>query len=387
MLAIPVAYSFRNLWVRRVTTVLTALGMGLVVYVFSTVLMLDAGLRKTLVGTGEADHILITRQGSVSEVQSSIDRTQANVAIQLPGITSLNSPLVSREALVLVNLKKRNTGTASNVVVRGLEPIGVSLRRQVRVVEGRTFRPGSNEIIVGSATAKQFVGMDLGQTIRFGGRDWLVVGIFDGGGSGFDSEVWTDADVLMQTFRRTNFSSIVVRLREPELAPAFIQALKDDPRLTLTGKVERDFYAEQSEAMSSFIRTLGLVLTGIFSIGAVIGATITMQSAVATRVGEIGTLRALGFQRSAILIAFLMESVLLALVGGVVGLLFASFMESFQFSTTNFQSFSELAFGFVLTPGIVVAALLFSVGMGVVGGMLPAIKAARATIVDALRAA
>ena len=387
MLAIPVSYSFRNLWVRRVTTILTALGMSLVVYVFSTVLMLDAGLRQTLVGTGESDHILITRQGSVSEVQSSIDRTQANVASQLPGIASLDAPLVSREALVLVNLTKRSTGSRSNLVVRGLEPIGVSLRRQVRITEGRAFRPGSNEIVVGSAAAQQFQGTDIGQSLRFGGRDWLLVGIFDGGGSGFDSEVWTDADVLMQTFRRTNFSSMVVRLREPSLAPAYIQALKDDPRLTLTGKVEQDFYAEQSESMSTFIRTLGLVLTGIFSIGAVIGATITMQSAVATRVGEIGTLRALGFQRSAILLAFLMESVLLALVGGVIGLLFASLMESFQFSTTNFQSFSELAFGFVLTPGIVVAALLFSVGMGVVGGMLPAIKAARATIVDALRAA
>lgn len=385
-MAIPLSYSFRNLWVRRITTLLTASGMALVVTVFSAVLMLDAGLKETLVGTGEPDNVVITRQGSASEVQSAIERTQANIILQRPEVMNLGVPQASREALVLVNLKKRSTGRPSNLVVRGTTPLGLGLRRQIQVIEGRLIRPGANEIMIGSAAAKQFQGLDLGNQIRFGGQNWQVVGIFDGGSSGFDSEVWADAEVLMQSFRRVNFSSIIVRLVDPVLASQFIEGLKADPRLTVQAKPEQQFYADQSESLSRFIKILGLSLTVIFSIGAVIGATITMQSAVATRTAEIGTLRALGFQRSAILWAFLMESVFLSLVGGVVGIAIASVFSSLQFSTTNFQSFSELSFGFVLTTSVVVQALLFSVVMGVVGGMLPAIRASRVTIVEALRA-
>ncbi|MGA0881697.1 MAG: ABC transporter permease [Burkholderiaceae bacterium] len=384
---IPLSYSFRNLWVRRVTTLLTAMGMSLVVYVFAAVLMLDAGLKKTLVGTGESDNMLVFRQGSVSEVQSSIDGSQANIVAQLPGVAVRGEPLVSRETVVLVNLKKRDSGRPSNLVVRGVGEKGLELRRQVRVVEGRVFRPGSDEVMVGRNASAQFQGMNIGGTVKFGGRVWRVVGVFEAGRSGFDSELWADGDMIRQSFRRVSYSSLVVRLSDPSMASAFARRVKDDPRLPLEAKPERQFYEDQSETLSRFISILGLTLTVIFSIGAVIGATITMQSAVATRVAEIGTLRALGFQRRDILLAFLLEAIFLALVGGCIGLALASAMQAFEFSTTNFQSFSELAFGFVLTPEIVLQSLLFSVGMGVAGGMLPAIRASRVAIVEALRAA
>ncbi|MBM3377489.1 MAG: FtsX-like permease family protein [Betaproteobacteria bacterium] len=387
LLDIPLAYSIRNLWVRRMTTILTAMGMALVVYVFAAVLMLDAGLRNTLVSTGEPDNMVVTRQGSVTEVQSSIDRGQASIVSQFPEVASFIEPLASRETVVLINLKKRDTGKASNVVVRGLDETGRGMRRQVKVVEGRACRPGSEEIMVGVASSRQFQGLGLGESVRFGGRDWRVVGLFDGGRSGFDSEIWADGEVLRQSFRRTTYSSLVVRLMDPSQAESFRNRVTSDPRLPLSAKSERQYYEDQSESLSRFIKILGLTLTVIFSIGAVIGATITMQSAVATRVAEIGTLRALGFQRSAILLAFLAESVALSLVGGVIGLSLASLMQSFEFSTTNFQSFSELSFGFLLTPSIVIQSLVFSVAMGVAGGMLPAIRASRIAIVEALRAA
>lgn len=387
LLDIPLAYSIRNLWVRRMTTILTAMGMALVVYVFAAVLMLDAGLRNTLVSTGEPDNMVVTRQGSVTEVQSSIDRGQASIVSQFPEVASFIEPLASRETVVLINLKKRDTGKASNVVVRGLDETGRGMRRQVKVVEGRACRPGSEEIMVGVASSRQFQGLGLGESVRFGGRDWRVVGLFDGGRSGFDSEIWADGEVLRQSFRRTTHSSLVVRLMDPSQAESFRNRVTSDPRLPLSAKSERQYYEDQSESLSRFIKILGLTLTVIFSIGAIIGATITMQSAVATRVAEIGTLRALGFQRSAILLAFLAESVALSLVGGVIGLSLASLMQSFEFSTTNFQSFSELSFGFLLTPSIVIQSLVFSVAMGVAGGMLPAIRASRIAIVEALRAA
>mgnify|MGYP001292082916 CR=1 FL=1 len=385
--AIPIQYSLRNLWVRKTTTLLTALGMALVVYVFAAVLMLEAGLRNTLVNTGEPDNMVVTRQGTATEVQSSIDPLQASIVASLPEVASRIEPLASYETVVLINLDKRDTGRPSNLVIRGLNEAGRELRRQVRLVSGRAPRPGTDEVMAGLAASRQFVGLELGGSVRFAGRDWPVVGVFDGGGSGFDSELWADADVLRQSFRRASYSSVIVRLLDPAQAQAFADRVREDPRLPLQAKSEREFYAEQSETLSRFIKILGLTLTVIFSIGAVIGATITMQSAVATRVAEIGTLRALGFARQAILLAFLAEAIALSLVGGAIGLGLASLMQAIEFSTTNFQSFSELSFGFLLTPSIVIQALVFSIFMGTVGGMLPAIRASRIAIVEALRAA
>jgi ABC-type antimicrobial peptide transport system permease subunit len=387
--AIPFAYIARNLWLRRVTTALTAGGMALVVYVFATVLMMSEGIRSTLVATGQPDNVMVLRKGAGAEINSAIDRGQAAILSTLPGIATdpLGRPLVSAEPVVLINLPKRGSGKASNVTVRGTSELGLQLRPGVKIVEGRMFRPGTSEIVVGRSTALGFAGVDLGANLRFAGRDWLIVGRYDSGRSGFDSEIWGDADQMLQAFRRSAFSIVVLRLADSGLFESLKARIEDDPRLALEAKPEVRFYAEQSEALATFINILGLSLAVIFSVGAVVGAMITMFAAVASRVGEIGTLRALGFRRGAVLTAFMTESLLLAALGGVVGLAAASGMQAVDVSTTNFQTFAELAFRFVLTPRIAVQTLLFALAMGVVGGFIPAWRAARLQIVDCLRAA
>ena len=389
MNTVPFSYIARNLWVRRVTTALTAGGMALVVYVFATVLMMSEGIRATLVATGQPDNVMVLRKGAGAEINSGIERGQAAILSTLPGIATdaLGRPLISAEPVVLINLPKRSNGKPSNVTVRGSSEIGLQLRPGLRVVEGRMFRPGTSEIIVGNATAAGFAGIDLGANLRFAGRDWQIVGRFDAGRSGFDSEIWGDAEQMLQAFRRGASSIMVVRLADPGRFEALRERIEADPRLLLEAKPEIRFYAEQSEALATFISILGLSLAVIFSIGAVVGAMITMFAAVASRIGEIGTLRALGFRRGAVLAAFMTESLLLSGLGGVVGLAGASLMQVVDVSTTNFQTFAELAFRFVLTPQIAVQTLAFALAMGVVGGFVPAWRAARLQIVDCLRAA
>ena len=247
-------------------------------------------------------------------------------------------------------------------------------------------RPGSAEVVAGESVAKRFKGCGLGETLRFGMRDWRVVGVFDAGATGFSSEIWGDRDQMMQAFRRPVYSSMIFRMRDPGAFDAYKARVESDPRLTIEAKRETRYYLDQSEAMAKFLRILGLVLTIIFSIGAVIGATITMYAAVANRVTEIGTLRALGFQRKSILGAFIIEALLLGLCGGFLGVFAASFMQLITISTMNWASFSELAFSFTLNFSIVWKSLLFSVVMGFVGGALPALRASRMNIVEALRA-
>jgi len=388
MKQLPWSYIARNLWVRRVTTALTALGLGLVVYVFATVLMMSEGIKATLVATGNPDNLLALRKGAGAEINSGVSRDQAAILGSLPGVATAADGrlLLSYEPVVLNNLPKRATGKPSNVSVRGTSDLGLALRPQVKLVAGRMFRPGSSELVAGQATARGFTGAGLGETLRFAGRDWTVVGVFDAGNSGFDSELWGDSEQMMQAFRRLQASSVVLRLSDPTQAEAFIQRAAADPRLTLDLKPERQFYEEQSQALATFIRYLGLALSIIFSIGAVVGAMITMFAAVASRTGEIATLRALGFRRPAVLWAFLAESLLLSLVGGLLGLAGAALMQGVNISTTNFQTFSEVAFRFVMTPPIVSQTLLFALLMGLVGGFLPAWRAARLNIVDGLRA-
>lgn len=389
MKTLPWSYIARNLWVRRVTTLLTAGGMALVVYVFATVLMMSEGIRATLVATGQPDNVIVLRKGAGAEINSLISRDQAAVIEGLPGMATDGDGhrLVSREPVVLNTLPKRASGKPSNVTVRGTSLSGLALRPQVHFVQGRMFRPGTSEIVTGRAVASGFAGAGLGETLRFAGRDWTVVGVFDAGGSGFDSEIWGDADQMMQAFRRQVFSSMVFRLADPSAFDELKASIEKDPRLTLEPKPERQFYAEQSEALATFIRILGLSLSIIFSVGAIVGAMITMFASVASRVGEIGTLRALGFRRGAVLSAFMAESLLLSLVGGVMGLAAASLMQTVNISTVNFQTFSELAFQFRLTPGIVVQTLVFALVMGLLGGFVPAWRAARLKIVDCLREA
>ena len=384
---IPLNYIARNMWTRRLTTALTACGLALVVFVFATVLMLDEGLKKTLVTTGEYDNVVLIRRASDTEIQSSVARDQASVVTSHAAIAIGvdGRPMSSKESVVLISLKKRGNNTPSNVIIRGLSPNGLTLRPQVKLTAGRMFRPGSSEIVAGSSVARRFAGAGLGETLRFGQREWTVVGIFDAQNSGFDSEIWGCANQLMQAYRRPSYSSVIVRLRNSKGFDAFKQDIEDDPRLTLEAKREQSFYADQSRALSTFINILGMTLSIIFSIGAMIGAMITMYASVANRVGEIGTLRAIGFRRSSILAAFLIESLLLSVVGGAIGLLMASLMQSFSFSTTNFQSFSELAFGFTLNLPIAFKSLGFALVMGFLGGFLPSLRAASMNIVDSLR--
>jgi len=384
---IPYSYSLRNLWTRRLTTVLTASGMALVVFVFAATLMLSEGLRKTLVDTGSWDNVVVIRKSAQTEVQSGVDRSQAAIVETQPEVAMAEGQrLVAKELVVLISLPKRGTGKPSNVVIRGIGAPSLLLRPQVKLREGRMPRPGSAEIIAGASIAKRFQGGGIGETLRFGMRDWTVVGIFDAGNTGFSSEIWGDVDQLMQAFRRPVYSSVIFKLRDAAEFDRVKARLEADPRLTVEAKREIRFYADQSEAMATFLNILGVTLTVIFSLGAVIGAMITMYAAVANRITEIGTLRALGFQRRSILGAFILESLFLGLLGGGVGVFFASFMQLVTISTMNWQTFSELAFSFTLTPRIIGASLVFSLVMGFVGGLLPAFRAARMNIVDSLRA-
>lgn len=388
-MSIPLSYTFRNLVARKLTTLLTAGGMALVVFVFATVLMLEEGLRKTLVETGSPDNVVITRRSAGTEVQSIIDRDQAAIVENQPEVAfGLNGlRLASKETIVLISLSKRNSDKASNVLIRGVGQKGIELRPQVKIVEGRMFRPGSTEIIAGKSVAERYKGAGVGERLRFGQREWTVVGIMDAGRTGFDSEIWGDVDQLMQTFRRPVYSSVILKLSDPTVFSRLKNRIENDPRLTLEVKQESVFYAEQSQLLANFIRYLGMILSIIFSVGAIIGAMITMYASVAHRATEIGTLRALGFRRKNILSAFLVEALMLGAAGGMVGLVLASFMQFFTISTMNWQSFSELAFSFVLNIEIIIKSLAFALIMGVIGGFLPAARAARLNIVDSLRAA
>jgi ABC-type lipoprotein release transport system permease subunit len=384
---IPFSYSFRNLLARRLTTFLTATGMALVVFVFASILMLSAGLEKTLVETGSEDNVIVTRKSANSEVQSAVEHQQAAIVESLPEISTGvdGESLLAKELVVLISLPKRGSDKPANVVIRGISPSSIKLRPQVRLAEGRLPRPGSAEIIAGSSIAKRFKGGGIGEYLHFGMRDWTVVGIFDAGATGFSSEIWGDVTQLMQAFRRPVYSSVTFKLASSSDFPLLKARLEADPRLTLDVRRETQYYRDQSEVMAKFLRILGIALTIIFSLGATIGAMITMYAAVANRVGEIGTLRALGFQRSNILSAFLMEAFLLGLTGGVTGLLCASFLQLITISTMNWQTFSELAFSFTLTFDIAWKSLLFSIMMGLIGGVIPAVRASRLKIVDALR--
>jgi ABC-type antimicrobial peptide transport system permease subunit len=386
-MAIPFSYSYRNLLARRLTSFLTAAGMALVVFVFAAVLMLSEGLRQTLVSTGSFDNAVVMRAGSETEVQSAIDRTQAAIIASQPEVAmGPSGPLVAAEAIILVNIPKRGTNRPANVMIRGVQPVSREMRREVKLTQGRWFRPGSNELVAGAQIARRFQGAGLGENMRFAMRTWVVVGIFDAGNTGFSSELWGDAEQLLAAFRRSVFSGVVMRLNDHSSFKTLKARLEADPRLPVQVQREVDFYEAQSRRLADFIRLLGLVLTGIFGVGAVLGAMVTMYAQVGNRIGEIGTLRALGFQRRHILIAFLLEAGLLGLLGWLIGLIPASLLNFFTLSTVNWASFSEITFRFTLTGDIVLKSLAFGLGMGLVGGFLPALKAARLPVLDALRA-
>lgn len=385
---IPLSYTWRSLWARRLTTILTLSGISLVVFVFAAVLMLAHGLDVTLVDSGSDDNAIALRRSANAELMSQIDRDAGNIIMSQPEVSVLSDgkPLASKEVYVVINLLRKVSSDMSNVSVRGISPAAMQLRPQVRLTAGRMFTFGTNEIIVGSNIARRFQGCDIGQRIGFGGEQWTIVGRFDAEGSAFDSEIWGDVDRLMPAFGRPVFSSLTVRLKDPAQFDAFKQRIENDPRTQyIELKRERAYYHEQSKLMSDVIKLLGLVVTIFFSVGATIGAMITMYASVANRTVEIGTLRSLGFRRRNVLAAFLVESILLSLIGGGVGIALASFMSFIRISTVNFGTFSELGFGFSMSAGVITSSLIFAVVMGIIGGFLPSVRAARLNIVNALR--
>jgi len=387
---IPLSYSFRNLWTRRLTTSLTIVGLALVVFVFAAILMLANGLERTMVATGSDENAIVLRKSAESEALSSVGLDESDILATQPEVAlgADGKPFVTKEIVTMINLSKRGADASdlSNVIVRGVSPAGLALRPQVAIVEGRMFNFGSSEIIVSKGIQKQYDGVELGGSIKFGGRSWKIVGLFDAGKTAFASELWTDNDQIRQAFNRQGFSVMIFRLKDKEAFNTIKSKIEADPRLNdLKVLREKDFYAAESELLATFIRILGLMVTIIFSFGAMIGAMITMYAAVANRTVEIGTLRALGFKRRSVLAAFLFESLFLALIGGVAGLLIASLMQFISVSTTNFTTFSEIAFSFSLSPSIIITTLIFAAVMGFVGGFLPSFRAARLNIISALR--
>jgi ABC-type lipoprotein release transport system permease subunit len=352
--------------------------------------MLSHGIEVALTETGSEGNAIVLRRSAGSELVSQIDREAGNIIRTLPEVAKRTDgkPLATTETYIVINLAKKVSRDMGNIAVRGISPEALEIRPTVRLTEGRMFRFGTNEILVGENVAKNFEGCGIGQTLRFAEGTWVIVGRFAAEGSAFESEVWGDVDQFMSAFGRPVFSSLTVRLGSPSEFEAFKARVGQDPRTQAAEvKRERQYYREQSELMSSFIRILGLMVTLIFSIGAVIAAVITMYAAVANRTVEIGTLRALGFRRRSVLGAFLIESILLSLLGGALGIALAALMSFFRISTVNFGSFSELAFGFVLSPDIVLSAILFALAMGILGGFFPAVRAARLNILAALREA
>ncbi len=382
-------YSYRNLLVRRLTTLLTAGGMGLVIFVFATVLMLAEGFQQTLITSGSFENTVFIRRSAETEVQSLVERKDAAIIESLSQVAVDKDwrRLAARELVVLISLPKKETRSPSNVQVRGAtHGISLELRPQIKIVAGREFNPGSSEILIGRNVAKKFRIAGLGGTIDFAGRTWTVAGIMDAGGTAFDSEIWGDVDTLMGAFKRTVYSSVIIRMRDPSGLRELKETVLKDPRLVVEARREDEYYEAQSELMARFIRVLGISLTLIFSLGAITGSMVTMYAAVAARTSEIGTLRALGFRRVFILLAFLAEAVFLSLLGAAIGLGAASFMNKLTVSTMNWTTFSELTFTFLLNRRIIATSVIFAVVMGIVGGALPSIRAARMNIVSALRA-
>ncbi|HEY6906401.1 MAG TPA: ABC transporter permease, partial [Ignavibacteriaceae bacterium] len=352
---IPFKYTFRNFRSRRLTTIITVAGIALVVFVFAAVLMMAYGIQKTLVSTGSPDNIKVVRKAANGEISSIIDGDTQGIIKSLPYIakTADGMPLISAEPVVVINLEKISGGV-SNITVRGVSETVSELRPQMKIIQGRMFNWGVRELIVGKSIASQFNGAQIGSSVKFAGDNWKIVGVFSTEGSGFDSEMWGDAVQLLGAFNRgSTVSSLTLKLDNLQHYDSFIKEFNQDRRLQqFEAKPEQRYFEEQSEIMAGFIRILGLFITVIFSFGATIGAMITMYAAVANRTVEVGTLRALGFTRRSILLAFLTESLFIALLGGVIGLLLASLLQFVSISTLNFNSFSELAFSFALSPGI-----------------------------------
>ncbi len=387
-MSVPYKYMVKNFGRRRLSTLITLAGIVLVIFVFTAVLMMANGVKKTLAATGSPDNVVITRKGSNGEISSIILGETQNVVATLPYIakTSDGTPAISFQPVVVINLSTPD-GAMSNVTVRGVTQQTLSIHPNVRIIEGRMFNPSLREVIVGQSVEKRYPDARMGGSIKLAGDHWKVVGVFSSDGSGFDSEIWCDYRQIQEAFHRgSSVSSITLKLDNLSNYDKFKQAFLSDRRLQeFEPKLEQQYFSDQSETLTTFIKVIGIFVTLIFSIGAAIGAMITMYAEVANRTKEIGTLRALGFSRRSVLTVFLFEAILISITGGLLGIVLASLLQFFSVSTMNFTSFSELTFSFALSPSTIVASLVFAVMMGIFGGFFPSARAARLNIVNALR--
>ncbi len=383
-----IVLTLRTVPQRAGSSLVAVTGVAGVVVVFVAVLSIAEGFRAALAGAGSPDTAIVMRGGSDTELSSILPLESTRVIRDAPGVRrSAEGAVASAELFVVVDVPKRSTGTPANVPLRGVEPAAFGVRDEVRIVEGRTFRPGTNEIIVGRSAAAQFAGIDLGSTQRWGESAWEVVGIFEAGGTIAESEIWCDARVLQPAYRRgDSFQSVYARLESADAFDTFKDALTTDPRLDVMVEREEDYYLGQTEAVTAIITGIAGVIAFLMGIGAVFGAINTMYTAVASRTREIATLRALGFSSGPVVVSVMAESVALAVVGGSLGGLIAwAGFNGYQTATINWQTFSQVAFAFRVTPALLAQGITWAVVMGFLGGLFPAIRAARLPVATALR--
>lgn len=380
--------SLQTILERKGSSAAAAFGIAGVVAVLVGVLSIAQGFRRTLAVSGSPDTVIVVRSGSDSEMMSALSGDEARIIGDGPGIArDQDGPLASAELFVIINIPKRSTGTDANVPLRGVSRVAFDLRDGMKFVEGRRFEPGKNEVVVGVAAAREFEGLDVGRKIKVGRNEWHVVGMFAANGSVAESEIWTDAAVLQPAYQRGNsFQSVCAKLVSPDAFRQLKDALTSDPRLAVKVVRQAEFYAEQSELIYNLITGLGTLVASLMAVGAVFGALNTMYTAVSARTREIATLRALGFGSGPVVISVLLESLVLALGGGTVGAVLAWIaFDGFQTSTINWQSFSQVAFAFEVTPGLLGRGILYAALIGLIGGAFPGWRAARMPVASALR--
>jgi putative ABC transport system permease protein len=380
--------TLRSIPQRLGSSIVAIIGIGGVVIVFTAVLSIADGFQAAMKGTGDPQTVIVLRSGSDTEMTSGISGEEARLISEAPAIEKgPDGPHASPELFVIVGHPLKRSGTDANVPLRGLTPIALKVRPQLKIVEGRMFTPGTNEIVVGRAASRQFSGLSIGTSVRWGESSWQVVGIFDAGGSVAESEIWCDAKVLQPAYRRGNsYQSVIARLESADSFQTFKDALTTNPRLSVTVIREPDYYAQQSQVLQTIVRSIGFGIAGLMGLGAIFGAINTMYSAVANRTREIATLRALGFGSSPVVVSVMVEAILLSLAGGLIGGLLAwAAFDGYQTATMNFQSFSQVAFAFKVSPWLLARGMFFALVMGLVGGLFPAIRAARLPVVTALR--
>ncbi len=387
-MAIPLIYNVRSVRARWKSTIVAVLGIAGTVGVFVAMLSLAHGFKATLVASGSAGNVLVMRAGSPSEMMGGVTLESVKVIQDAPGIArGANGPLVTQEVVGVVPIPLISTGTDANVQVRGVSPNVLEIRPTVKMAQGEMFQAGRTQLVVGKNASTTYAGLKVGNKVNFGGGQWDVAGIFDAGGSSFDSEVWCDAHVLNDILKRPSniFQSVTVHLTSPDAFQQFKDSVTSDPRLDVDATREVDYYAKQSTTMTTLITVLGGLVAAIMAIGAVFGALNTMYSAVSERGREIATMRALGFGAGSVVFSFLVEALLISFIGGVIGALVVLPLNGLTTSTMNFQTFSNLAFAFKITPDLLVKGVVFALVMGVVGGLFPAIRAARLPVATALR--